>query len=195
METITSSQIPLWVRIETGHDSRLVDVHELKSQLEELKIPVQTSAPWHPSCSTGLEFVFELFANIKLEDIILSGILYDGFKFAIKKVWNILKSFASKNQDEDFYPFIIIRLDDMTIRLNGSEYLSIEDQTEILEDIASHIRHLSNLGINDISKIDIPCLPCYLPEDIPATYDEKVWRIKYCTDEYAYYIPATRQLL
>lgn len=195
METSTSHQIPLWVRIETGHDSRLVDVHELKSQLEELKIPVQTSAPWHPSCSTGLEFVFELFANITLKDIILSGLLYDGFKFAIKKVWNILKAFISKNQDEDFYPFIIIRLDDMTIRLNGSEYLSIEDQTEILEDIASHIRHLSNLGINDISKIDIPCLPCYLPEDIPATYDEKVWRIKYCTDECAYYVPATRQLL
>lgn len=66
METNTLPQIPLWVRIETGHDSRLVDVNELKSQLKELKIPVQTSAPWHPSCSTGLEFVFELFANITL---------------------------------------------------------------------------------------------------------------------------------
>lgn len=195
MKTSILPQIPLWVRIETGHDSRLVDVHELKSQLEELKIPVQTSAPWHPSCSTGLEFVFELFANIKLEDIILSGILYDGFKFAIKKVWNILKSFTSKNQDADFDPFIIIRLDDMTIRLNGSDQFSIEDQTAVLEDITSHIRHLSNLGINDIVKIDIPCLPCYLPEDIPATYDEKVWRIKYGTDECAYYIPATKQIL
>lgn len=195
METSTSPQIPLWVRIETGHDSRLVDVHELKSQLEELKIPVQTSAPWHPSCSTGLEFVFELFANITLKDIILSGILYDGFKFAIKKVWNILKSFASKNQDADFDPNIIIRLDDVTIELNGSEHISIENQTEILENIASHIRHLSNQGINDIVKIDIPCLPCYLPEDIPSTYDGKVWRIKYGADDCAYYIPASKQIL
>lgn len=195
METNTLPQIPLWIRIKTGYDSRLVDVNELKSQLEELKIPVQTSAPWHPSCSTGLEFVFELFANITLKDVILSGLMYDGFKFAIKKVWNILKAFISKNQDADFDPSIIIRLDDVTIRLNGSEYLSIEDQTEILEDIASHIRHLSNQGINDIVKIDIPCLPCYLPEDIPSTYDGKVWRIKYGTDEYAYYDPATRQLL
>lgn len=90
---------------------------------------------------------------------------------------------------------IIIRLDNMTIELNGPEHISIEDQTEILEDIASHIRHLSNLGINDIVKIDIPCLPCYLPEDIPSTYDGKVWRIKYGTDEYTYYMPASKQLL
>lgn len=187
-------QIPLWIRIETGHDSRLVDVSELKSELQEQNIPVQLSSPWHPSCSTGLEFVFELFANIKLEDIIISGIVFDGFKFTAKKIWNYLRSFVEKNKQADFYPLIIIHLDDVTIKIDGYKYRSIKDQTIILEKIANHIRYLSKQGIDHIVRIDIPCPPTYLPENVLAKDYEKVWRVRYGAGDYVFYNPTSKQL-
>ena len=188
-------RIPMWVRIETGHDSRLIDITVLKSQLEEEGIPVQVSKPWHPSYTTGLECVFEFFANLRFDDIIISGIVFDAFKNAVVKVWNCLKLFAKKNDSINFEPTIIIRLDDVTIVFYGDEFKSINRQTEVFDRIAYHIRQMSSQGLHGIDIIEIPCLPCYLPDNENEVYDKTLWRVRYGAREYAYYNPSTKQLL
>lgn len=187
-------EIPLWVRIKTGHDSLLVDVEQLKSELEEQKIPVQLSYPWHPSASTRLEFIFELFANINIQDILVDGMIYDLTKFLGKKILKSLKSFAEKNKKGDFEPIFIIQFDDITIQLNGYEYKSIKVQTQILKKIGKHLKELTRRGINGIIKIEIPCFPTYLPDDM-VTGNQKIWRILYGAEEEAFYIPSARQII
>ena len=188
-------QLPLWVRIETGHDSMLEGVPELEAELEGNNVPVQFSAPWHPSCSTGLEFVFDWLVNMKLEDVIVQGMIFDCFKFAVKKIWGLLKSFYEKNKQADFTPIIIIRLDDVQIVFNGGDFNSIDDQTTILENLPLHIKELGRMGIYDIIKIEIPCLPTYLPDNTSEFDDMMVWRIEYGTQDSVLYLPDSRALI
>lgn len=96
MSGLYNLKFPVWVRIQTGNDTRLVFVNELVCDLRASGAVVQYSEPWRPSCSTGIEFIIEIFANIDVKEVVASGLVYDAFRGAIGKIWDLLLVFFKK---------------------------------------------------------------------------------------------------
>lgn len=199
MSGLYNLKFPVWVRIQTGNDTRLVFVNELVCDLRASGAVVQYSEPWRPSCSTGIEFIIEIFANIDVKEVVASGLVYDAFRGAIGKIWDLLLEFFKKNKHDDLLPVVKIILDDIEIKFYGLHPDNLRYQSDFLMSLHRHIKIMHGLGIEKIVRIQLPCERLDEPDNNGSNYcvsdfelvkgQPEVWKITYGAKDVGYYSP------
>ncbi|WP_301040420.1 hypothetical protein [Muribaculum intestinale] len=192
-------KIPVWIRIQTGNDTRLVFVNDLVCDLRASGTVVQYSEPWHPACSTGIEFYIDIFANIDINEVIVTGLAYDAFKIGFSKIWDLLLDFFQKNKHDDLSPVVKIILDDIEIKFYGLHPNNLWYQSNFLMSLHKHIKIMQALGVEKIMRIQLPCERLDEPDNNGSNYrvsgfeftkeHPEVWKITYGANDVGYYSP------
>lgn len=195
-------QISEWVIIRTGHDTQLKGIDGLRKSLRRQGIVVQYSEPWHPAFTTGLEFIIEYLANFDFQAAIVGGVAFDILKGAYQKFQSILSDFYKSNDHNDFIPNVTIKYDDITIKFHGIQSDNLNYHSKFIDKLADHIKNLNTLGVEKISKIEIPCEYNEDAEDAKFRVSDfqwvgdnpEIWQITYGANETAYYFPLQKCL-
>lgn len=93
---------------------------------------------------------------------VVGGFVWDvikaGGKILLNKIWEAIKKFIEKNNNEQDIIQVNFMFDDITIEINGIANGDIALLSQIFQSLAKHIPRLNAKGINAITKIIMPII-------------------------------------
>jgi len=153
----------VWIVLTHCSNTHLQGFDELKEELSE-NYSVQVKQKWLPAYSAYNEIWLDIFINSPIADFLMGavagGFVWDvtkaGGKILLSKLWEAVRRFTEKNNNEQSIEQLNFKFDDITIKINGISDADIVLVSRLFQQLAKHLPRLKAKGINGITKIIIP---------------------------------------